>query len=43
MIDPLSKHYREKARLAKTMRVDGKTWGDVPEKHDSLAGHVEPV
>ncbi len=37
VIDPLSKHYSEKARLAKTMRVDGKTWGDVPEKHDALA------
>ncbi len=37
IIDPLSKHYSESARLAKTMRVDGKTWGDVPEKTDSLA------
>ena len=37
IIDPLSKHYSEKARLAKTMRIDGKTWGDVPEKTDSLA------
>jgi hypothetical protein len=37
VIDPLSKHYNEKARLAKTMRVDGKTWGDVPDKAESLA------
>ncbi|MCC6764931.1 MAG: hypothetical protein IT293_09735 [Deltaproteobacteria bacterium] len=37
VIDPLSKHYNEKARLAKTMRADGKTWGDVPEKAEALA------
>ena len=41
VVDPLSKHYSEKARLAKTMRVDGKTWGDVPakdgDKHGGLA------
>ncbi len=32
VIDPLSKHYNARARLAKTIRTDGKTWGDVPEK-----------
>ena len=37
VIDPASPHYNEKARLAKTMQKDGKTWGDVPEKRDSLA------
>ena len=43
VIDPLSKHYNANARLAKTMRVDGKTWGDVPEKHDGLAHSTDKV
>src|SRR5207249_6764784 len=29
-IDPSSKHYNPKSRYAKTLRRDGKTWGDVP-------------
>jgi hypothetical protein len=29
-ITPGNAHYNEKSRLAKTMRIDGVTWGDVP-------------
>jgi hypothetical protein len=29
-IDPTSKHYNAKSRYAKTLRRDGKTWGDLP-------------
>ncbi len=36
-IDPTSPHYNEKARLAKTMQKDGKTWGALPKNRDSLA------
>ena len=30
-IDPTSPHYNPKSRYAKTIRRDGKTWGDVPK------------
>jgi hypothetical protein len=30
-IDPASRHYNPKSRYAKTLRRDGKTWGDVPD------------
>jgi len=30
-IDPKSPHYNPKSAYAKTLRRDGKTWGDVPE------------
>ena len=33
-ITPGNSHYSEKARLAKTMRKDGKTWGNVPDEKD---------
>ncbi|MBI3770237.1 MAG: hypothetical protein HY271_17325 [Deltaproteobacteria bacterium] len=36
-IDPLSRHYNERARLAKTILKDGSTWGGIPESKDSLA------
>jgi hypothetical protein len=36
-ITPGNPHYNEKSRLAKTLRVDGKTWGDVPSDPAMLA------
>ena len=36
-ITPGNPHYNEKSRLAKTLRVDGKTWGDVPPDPAMLA------
>jgi hypothetical protein len=36
-ITPGNEHYNEKSRLAKTMRVDGVTWGDVPRDAALLA------
>ena len=30
-VDPKSSHYNAKSAYAKTLRRDGKTWGDVPE------------
>jgi hypothetical protein len=36
-IDPASPQYNEKARLAKTMQRDGKTWGALPENASALA------
>ncbi|HVA17403.1 MAG TPA: hypothetical protein VMV59_06785, partial [Candidatus Dormibacteraeota bacterium] len=36
-ITPGNPHYSEKSRLAKTIRTDGTTWGDVPASDASLA------
>ena len=36
-ITPGNSHYNEKSRLAKTIRVDGITWGDVPSNAALLA------
>jgi hypothetical protein len=36
-ITPGNVHYNEKSRLAKTLRTDGATWGDVPENESQLA------
>jgi hypothetical protein len=36
-IDPLSSHYNERARLAKTIRKDGSTWGAIPDDKRDLA------
>ncbi|HVO26803.1 MAG TPA: hypothetical protein VMW56_24600 [Candidatus Margulisiibacteriota bacterium] len=36
-IDPASKYYNEKARLAKTLQRDGKTWGALPDDPKQLA------
>jgi hypothetical protein len=36
-IDPKSPDYNELSRYAKTIRKDNRTWGDVPEKDESLA------
>jgi len=36
-LDPTSAHYNEKARLAKTIQRDGKTWGALPEDKATLA------
>jgi hypothetical protein len=36
-ITPGNAHYNEKSRLAKTMRTDGVTWGDVPSNAALLA------
>ncbi|MGH7804498.1 MAG: hypothetical protein ACREQJ_09120, partial [Candidatus Binatia bacterium] len=36
-VDPASAHYSEASRLAKTIRRDGKTWGDVPDDPNALA------
>ncbi len=36
-ITPGNPHYNERSRLAKTMRTDGRTWGDVPEGGKDLA------
>jgi len=38
-ITPGNEHYSEKSRLAKTLRSDGVTWGDVP-KNESLLAHA---
>jgi len=35
VINPLSTHYNAKARYAKTLLRDGKTWGDVPATADA--------
>jgi len=40
---PGSYNYNEKARLAKTIRTDGETWGDVPSSSDSLAHKDEKL
>jgi hypothetical protein len=40
-IDPQSKHYNEKSRLAKTMQKDGKTWGSAPAQLSALAHSEE--
>jgi hypothetical protein len=39
-IDPRSRHYNEKSRLAKTIQKDGKTWGSAPAQTSVLA-HAE--
>jgi hypothetical protein len=36
-ITPGNPHYNEKSRVAKTLRVDGVTWGDVPKDESQLA------
>jgi hypothetical protein len=36
-ITPGNAHYNERSRLAKTMRKDGVTWGDVPKDEAQLA------
>jgi hypothetical protein len=36
-IDPSSSHYTAKSRYAKTIRRDGKTWGNVCERDSDLA------
>jgi len=36
-ITPGNPHYNEKSRLAKTIRKDGQTWGDVPADDRALA------
>lgn len=36
-VNPTSPFYNEASRLAKTIRKDGKTWGDLPEKPEDLA------
>jgi len=36
-ITPENPHYNEKSRWAKTIRVDGKSWGDVPSDPSQLA------
>jgi len=36
-ITPGNPHYNEKSRLAKTLRKDGTTWGNVPDADASLA------
>jgi LVIVD repeat len=36
-ITPGNPHYNEKSRLAKTLRTDGVTWGDVPKDESQLA------
>jgi hypothetical protein len=36
-ITPGNKHYSEKSRWAKTIRTDGKSWGDVPTDSTQLA------
>ena len=36
-ITPDNPHYNEKSRWAKTIRVDGKSWGDVPSDPSQLA------
>ena len=41
VISPGHPSYNEKARLAKTMRRDGKTWGDVPADSKELAHQNE--
>jgi hypothetical protein len=37
MINPAKKNYNPRAALAKTMRQDNKTWGDVPKNKCELA------
>jgi hypothetical protein len=36
-ITPGNPHYSEKSRLAKTMRRDGASWGDIPKDESQLA------
>ena len=36
-ITPGNPHYNEKSHLAKTLRIDGTTWGDVPKDEAQLA------
>jgi hypothetical protein len=36
-ITPGNSHYNEKARLAKTLWKDGKSWGDLPASEEGLA------
>ena len=36
-LDPASPRYNERSRLAKTLRTDGTTWGDVPGDESILA------
>jgi hypothetical protein len=40
-IDPQSRHYSEKSRLAKTIQKDGTTWGYVPPQPGKLAHNDE--
>jgi hypothetical protein len=42
VIDPQSKHYNERARLAKTVRFEGEemVWGDVPGGNESACAHA---
>ncbi|HYF48220.1 MAG TPA: hypothetical protein VEJ63_02370, partial [Planctomycetota bacterium] len=42
-ITPGHPRYNERSRLAKTMRKDGKTWGDVPENKADLAHQDEKM
>jgi hypothetical protein len=41
VIDPRSKHYNERARLAKTVRFEGENmvWGDVPGGNENACAH----
>ena len=39
-ITPGNPHYNEKSAVAKTLRTDGRTWGDVPADEKQLA-HAE--
>jgi hypothetical protein len=36
-ITPGNEHYSEKSRVAKTIQLDGKTWGEVPKDETKLA------
>jgi hypothetical protein len=36
-ITPGNPHYNEKSQVAKTLQIDGKTWGDVPKDQSQLA------
>jgi len=42
-LDPASSHYNERSRLAKTLRTDGATWGDVPGDGSLLAHRNESM
>jgi hypothetical protein len=42
-IDPSSRHYNEKSRLAKTLHKDGQTWGSLPADHQQLAHANERI
>jgi len=42
-LDPGSPHYNERSRLAKTLRPDGRTWGDLPADDRDLAHRNETM